>query len=352
MEGNAVEHLMPPPFYAYRWVVAKARAPEESIQEMIDSITDASADKRYKIEVMPGIYIEQYGATTTGVNMKEYVDVVAPYGRAIIQPDSSVSTAVNMADNCMLQGLEVDMQNMAATAIGVTFAAAVDHSYMEDVWVTGGGAADIGVNDATTGSTVIVRKCRIDGAATGYKKAGSGSTWFADNRVTATAGIDVDVDAGTLNLMDNELMGTATNVDAAGTSTINSYGNSLNGTGWQLADSANITILSHDDIFTKVGFAGTSGLFADLTGARLYDCEDGAIAIGDWVYCDDNDHVALADADLIAKLPSIGRVTYLPTTTTCYVTNYGYAYDAASNSGHGDAWVAGTEFWISQTPVR
>ncbi len=67
--GGALSHLMPAPFYAYRMVVAKARAPEESIQGMIDKISDATASTRYKIEVEPGIYTET-------VTMKAYVDVV------------------------------------------------------------------------------------------------------------------------------------------------------------------------------------------------------------------------------------------------------------------------------------
>ena len=54
-QGNALHHLMPPPFYAYRMVVAKARAPEESISDQLDKIVDASATNRYKVEVMPGI---------------------------------------------------------------------------------------------------------------------------------------------------------------------------------------------------------------------------------------------------------------------------------------------------------
>lgn len=709
-QGNAIAHLMPPPFYAYRYVVAKARAPEESIQDQIDKITDATATNRYKVEVMPGIYVES-------ITMKAYVDVVAPYGRVRIQP-SSGTAAVTMASNSMLQGVEVDQTNQAANATGIVIGD-LSNVIVEDCWVTGGGAGDIGISDASTGTTVIIRKCRIDSAQYGYRKTGTGTTWFADTRVTTTlaitsmqgavaddggvqtdetteanndtandmtllpaapavndayyfggvypfqqltinigtagvkgagawtitweywngsawatvsvtdgtseftvagtsnvtftppvdwastavAGItaywirarvtaatlpittqplgtqswvtdaiDIDVNAGTLNLIDCELMfaGTGANVDLAdATITVNSWGNTLAGDGWRIADNANAKVFSHNDKFTKVlhagagfmvayeepqtylvhngmkigdaltditdaadtkrytvrvfsgeyseavtmkqyidlvgesnqsvvisqasatvitcaansrvknvrvevtaadntnailcnniysyleqvvvivthsanvnscvassgtggfelhdcllqidnaasyplyvdgsgnhfvydselintgsggysvfigaadslnsfnnklrsdeGFyltsdtatqvlsygddftsvvwSGATGLFADLTEARLYACAAG-IAIGDWVYASGNDTVAEADADALATMPSIGRVVYKPSDTTCYVRNHGYAYDAGANAGHGDAWVAGQEYWISAT---
>lgn len=567
-QGNAIAHLMPPPFYAYRMVVAKARAPEESIQDQIDKIVDASATNRYKIEVMPGVYAET-------ITMKAYVDVVAPYGRVRIQPASGTA-GVTMASNSMLQGVEVDQANQDASATGVVIGA-LTNVIVEDCWVTGGGDGDIGISDASTGTTVIIRKCRIDSAATGYQKTAAGTTWFADCRVTSgTNGIDIDVNLGTLNLLDNELMGTGTgaNVDVAGAAvTVNSFGNTLNGDGWQIGDNDSAWVYSHNDKFTKVthagaghmagteepqtyrvhngmkigdaltaiaalaegptdtrrftvevfsgeyseavtmaqyvdlvgetnqsvvisqaaatvitcaansrvkgvrvevtaadntnaivanniyafleevvvvvthsdnvnscvastgtggfeihdsvlqidnaasypvyvdgsgthllydselintgaggygvfvgsadslssfnnklrsdeGFyltshastlvlsygddftsvawSGATGLFADLSEARLYACAAG-IAVGDWVYASGNDTVAAADADALATMPSIGRVVYKPSATTCYVRNHGYAYDAAANAGQGDAWVAGEEYWISAT---
>lgn len=567
-QGNAIAHLMPPPFYAYRYVVAKARAPEESIQDQIDKILDASATQRYKIEVMPGIYAET-------ITMKAYVDVVAPYGRVVIQPPSGTA-GVTMAANSMLQGVEVNQANQGASATGIVIGD-LTNVIVEDCWITGGGAGDIGMSDASTGTSVIIRKCRIDSAATGYQKTAAGTTWLADCRITSgTDGIDVDANLGTLNLMDNELMGTGTgaNVDVAGAAvTINSYGNTLAGDGWQIGDSTNAWVYSHDDKFTKVthagaghmvctedpqtylvfngmkigdaisaintigdasdtkrylikvssgeysealtmpqyvdmagesnqsvvisqtattvitcaansrvksvrvevtaadntnavlannvyayledvivivthsdntnscvassgtggfelhdcvlqidnaasypvyidgsgthlvydselintgtggygvfvgaadslssfnnklrsdeGFyltadastqvlsygddftsvvwSGATGLFADLTGARLYAC-DADIAIGEWVYVSDNDTVDEADSDDLATMPTIGVVVYKPSSTTCYVKNYGYYYDAAANSGHGDAFVANEEFWVSGTP--
>lgn len=568
-QGNAIAHLMPPPFYAYRYVVAKARAPESSIQEMIDKIPDATATKRYKIEVMPGIYVES-------VTMKQYVDVVAPYGRALIQPASGTA-GVTMAADSMLQGMQVDQTNQDASATAIVIGA-LTNVIVEDTWVTGGGAGDIGISDASTGTTVIIRKCRIDSAETSYQKTGTGTTWFADSRCTAgTDGIEIDTNAGTLNLMDNELMAAdpAANVDlAAATVVVNSFGNTLNGdVGFNIGDNTNAWVYSHDDKFTAVTHAGAghmvcteepqvfrvhngmkigdaitriatladasdtkrytielfsgeyaeavamaqyvdlvgesnqscvitqaaatvitlaansrvkgvrvevtaadntnaivannlygyledvivvvthsdnvnscvattgtggveihdsvleidnaasyplyvdgtgtnlcydselvntgtdgygvfvgsadslssfnnklrsgegfyltsnastqvlsygddftsvvwsaaTGLFADLTGARLYACATG-VAIGEWVYASADDTVVEADADALATMPTIGRVVYKPTTITCYVKNYGYAYDAAANAGFGDAWVAGDEYWVSATP--
>ncbi len=567
-QGNAIAHLMPPPFYQYRYVVAKARAPESSIQESIDSITDASATQRYKIEVMPGIYVET-------VTMKAYVDVVASYGRVVIQPASGTA-AVTMATNSMLQGLEVNQTNQEASATAIVIGALTNVT-LDDCWVTGGAAGDIGISDASTGTSVTIRQCRIDSAETSYQKTGTGTTWLADCRCTAgTGGIEMDLNAGTLNLMDNELMSSnpAANVDlAAATVVVNSYGNTLTGdVGFNIGDNTNAWVYSHDDKFTAVthagaghmvcteepqtfrvnngmkiqdaitriatladasdtkrylikaftgeygeavtmaqyidlvgesnqsvvitvaagtvitcaansriksvrvevtaadttnavvatdiyayledvvvivthsagtnscvastgtggfelhdcflqtdnaasypiyvdgsgnhfvydseqvnsgangygafigsadslnsfnnklrsdeGFyltsnastqvlsyeddftsvvwSGTTGLFADLTGVRVYACASG-VAIGEWVYASDNDTVAETDADVLATMPTIGRVVYKPTTTTCYVKNYGYAYDANSNTGFGDVWVAGDEYWVSAT---
>lgn len=555
--------------------MAKARAPESSIQDQIDKITDATATNRYKIEVMPSVYPET-------ITMKAYIDVVAPYGRAVIQPPSGTA-GVTMASNCMLQGMEVDCTNQGATATGVVFPAAAVYSYMEDCWITNGGAGDIGISDATTGSTVIIRKCRIDSAATGYKKTGTGTTWFYENRVTAlTNGTDIDIDDGTLNAYENDLMcqGTGYNIDVAvtgaGVTTVNSFSNTLantntTGASWRIGNDADAKVYSHNDIFTRVvhsgvgfmvafeepqsylvyngmhiadaltnitdasdtkryvirvfpgeyseaatvtmkqyvdligesnescvisqaatnvitaaadsriknvrveltagdgkygvycnnlyayleevvivitrasgtnygvGSAGTggfeihdsvitcsnandypigvdgsgnhyvydselintaasaysvfvgsadvlnsfnnklrsaagfyitsnaattvlswdddfttvvwsgaTGLFVDLSGARLYTCAAG-LAIGGWVYASANDTVALADADALATMPTIGVIVYKPSTTTCYVKNAGYYYDAAVNAGHGDAFVAGEEFWVSAT---
>lgn len=264
-QGNAIFHLMPPPFYSHRYVVAKARAPEESISDQISKIIDASATNRYKIEVMPGIYVES-------ITMKAYVDVVAPYGRAVIAP-ASLTAAVTMASNCMLQGMMIDCSNQAATATGVVFGV-VTNATMEDCWITGGGALDTGVSDASTGTTVIIRKCQIDSAQTGYKKTGTGTTWFYENRVTAaTNGTDVDIDDGTLNAYENDLMcqGTGYNVDVAvtgaGVTTVNSFSNTLantntTGASWRIGNDADAKVYSHDDIFTRVVHSGVGFMVA------------------------------------------------------------------------------------------
>lgn len=555
-----------PWIYGQEWVVAKILAPEESISEKILEITDAASTKRYKIEVMPGIYDE-------AVTMIPYVDVVCPYGEAVIRPPAASTVGVTMASNTMLQGFKIDL-SLAGAKTGVVIGD-LTNVIVEDCWITGGGADDKGITDASTGDSVNIRKCRIDSEATGYQKTAAGTTWLADCRITSAAdGIDVDVDLGTLDLHDNELMGTGTgaNVDlAAAAVTVNSYGNTLAGDGWQIGNNTNAWAYSHDDKFTKVThagaghmvasedpqtylafngmkigdaitvitaltptdtyrftikafsgeyaealimpqyvdlvgssnqsvvisqaaatvitcaadsrirsvrvevtaadntnaivandvyayledvvcvvthsanvnsclastgtggfevhdcllqinnaasypvyvdgsgthlvydselvntgtggygvfvgaadslssfnnklrsdrgfyltsdastqvlsygddfttvvFSGATGLFADLTGARLYTCAD-TVAIGEWVYVSADDTVAEANADALATMPTIGRVVYKPTTTTCYVKNSGYAYDPAANAGFGDAWVAGQEYWVSAT---
>lgn len=702
-----------PWIYGQEWVVAKLLAPEESIQDKIDEITDAAANKRYLIEVLPGIYDE-------AITMKQYISITCPGGIATVRPTSADTAGITMASDCILHRCEVDLTNAAANATGIVVGD-LTNVILDECYVTGGAAGDIGISDASTGTSVTIRRCRVDTVETGYRKTGTGTTWFADQRITTTlaahvmqgavaddggvqtdetteansaaandmtllpaspalndayylgglhrfnearlnvgtagvkapgdwtlayeysqgggnwgtltgvtdgtseftvagtsnitftvpgdwardavAGvtaywirlrvtaatlpigtqplgtqswvmdsIDIDVNAGTLDLHDNELMvgGTGTNVDvAAAAITVNSYGNTLVGGGWWIGDDATAQVFSHDDKFTRVDHAGAgfmiaqeepqvylvhngmkigdaltditdaadvkrytikvmsgeyneaitmdqyvdlvgesnqsvvisqaaavvitaaansriksvrveltagtgqnaivctnvaafledviviathsagtnsclastgtgsfevhdclfqttnvasypvyvdgsgthlvydselintgaggygafigaadsissfnnklrsdagwyltsdaatqvlsygddfttvvwsaaTGLFADLTGARLYTCGAG-VAVGEWVYVSGADTVTEADATALATMPSIGRVVYKPTATTCYVKNYGYAYDAAANAGFGDAWVAGEEYFVSET---
>ncbi len=262
-----------PWIYGQEWVVAKVNAPNESIQDTINLITDAASTKRYKIEVLPGIYDE-------AITMKAYVDVTCPYGMAIIKPPAASATGVIMATNSMLQGFQVDMTNGATTGIAI---AVLDNVIVEDCWVTGGGVGDIGVTDASTGTSVLLRKLRIDSAATCYQKTAAGTTWLSDSRITsATDGIDVDINLGTLDLHDNELMGTGTgaNVDvAAAAAVVNSYGNTLAGDRWQIANSANAKVYSHQDSFTKVTHAGV-GFMVSIPDVQTYYVYNG-MHIGD-----------------------------------------------------------------------
>lgn len=274
-QGNAIAHLMPPPFYAYRMVVAKARAPESSIQDQIDQIHDATAENRYKIEVMPGIYPE-------AITMKQYVDVCAPYGRVRIQPPAGSIHCVTFADDCMLQGVEVNLTNAGPNASGV-YILAKDGIIVEDCWITGGEGGDVGVNICTTGNDVIIRNSRIDQVAKGLWKAGSGPSgeagtgilWFLNNRVTAyDGGFDVDIDDGTLNAYDNEFLcntlgGANANIDVnvslARTTTVNSYNNILGceapGAAFLIADAALAKVFSHNDTFTSVIHSGNKAGF-------------------------------------------------------------------------------------------
>jgi len=666
---------------------------------------------------MPGIYIE-------AVEMKAYVDVVCPYGRAVIQPLDPDTDAVTMASNSMLQGVEIDLSNCAAGATGIVIGE-LTNVIVEDVWITGGGDGDVGITDASVGTSVILRKLRVDSVPVGYQKTAAGTTWLADCRITTTIGtvamtgavaddsgvqtdetaaansvavndmallpdpvlltdndayyfggafpfsdlrinigqagvkglgawtlnweywngtawaalagvtdgtteftaaagvhavtftvpndwavstviiaaywirarasatvvgagmtqplgtqswitdgIDVDMNLGTLNLLDNELMGTGVGANmcvAAAVAVVNSYSNSAVGRGFRIGDNASAIVYSHEDNFTRVihagagqmtcqedvqtfyvyngmkiadaitriaaigdaadtyrylihvfageyveavamaqfvdlvgesnqtvvitqaagtcivcaansrvksvrcevtaadnndaitapttvyafiedvvvvvthsanvnnclassgtgGFEvhdcvfqidnvasyclevegsgthlvydselintgaaayavfvgsadsissfnnklrsaegwyltshantqvlsygddfttvawdGVSGLFADLTGAKLYACAAG-VAIGEWVYASANDTVVEAQANALATMPTIGRVVYKPSDTTCYVKNYGYAYDANANTGFGSLWVAGDTYWVS-----
>lgn len=326
-----------PWIYGQEWVVSKILGPEESISHAITSIIDASASKRYKISVMPGEYLE-------AVTMKAYVDLVCEYGRATIKPPLLSTFGVTMASNSMLQGFQVDLITIATTGVTGIVIGALTNVIVEDCWVTGGGATDLGVTDASAGTSVILRKLRVDSTTTGYQKTAAGSTWLADSRITsATDGIDIDVNLGTLDLHDNELMGlgTGANVDvAAAVITINSSGNFMAGDGWQIAASANIAVYTNNDDFSKVTFAGALGTFVDLTDCKLYTCGAG-VAVGEWVYVSANDTATEAKADALTTMPCIGVAVSKPTATTCYVKQYGYYYDAVG------AWVFGEEYWVS-----
>lgn len=288
--GAGILHLMPPPFYAYRMVVAKARSPEESIQGMIDKIVDATATNRYKIEVMPGVYSE-------AVTMKAYVDVVAPYGRVLIQPPATSAFAVTMASDTMLQGVQIDLSVAAATATGVVIGALTNVT-VEDCWITGGAAGDLGITDASTGTSVIIRKNRIDSVETCYRKTATGTTWVADNRMTAlTDGTDVDADLGTINLFDNELMaqGTGYNLDLAGAAvTVNSYSNSMTNTNTtgaaiRIGSHDSAWVYSYEDNFSRVTHSGLGHMvyqqdiqtFYIYNGMKIADATTRITALGD-----------------------------------------------------------------------
>lgn len=288
--GAGILHIMPPPFYAYRMVVAKARAPEESIQDTIDKIVDATATNRYKIEVMPGVYTE-------AVTMKDYIDVVAPYGRVLIQPPATSTFAVTMDSDTMLQGVQIDLSVAADSATGIVIGALTNVT-VEDCWITGGAAGDKGITDASAGTTVIIRKCRIDSVATCYQKTAAGTTWVADNRMTAlTNGTDVDADLGTLSLFDNELMaqGTGYNLDVAGAVvTVNSYSNSMTnanttGAAIRIGDNGSAWVYSYEDNFSRVTHSGAGHMvyqqdiqtFYIYNGMKIADATTRITALGD-----------------------------------------------------------------------
>lgn len=321
--------------YGQDWVVAKILSPASSIQEKIDEIVDATANKRYRIEVLSGIYEE-------AVTMKAFIDVVCPYGEACIKPPAASSFAVTMATNSMLQGFKVDMSEGATTGIVI---GALTLAKVENCWITGGAAGDIGISDASAGTSVIITGCTIDGSATGYQKTAAGTTWLGECQITSvTDGIDVDVNLGTLNIYECELMGigTGANIDvAAAVITINSADNQLNGDGWQLASNASVLVISTNDNFAKVTFAGALGEFVDLTDCKLYTCGAGVI-VREWVYISGADTVTEAKADVLATMPCVGVVVYKPSGTTCFVKQAGYVWDASG------PWAAvGDEYYVS-----
>lgn len=334
-QGSGVSHLMPAPHYVQVVVVAKGRANEETLQQQVNKIGDAAANKRYKIELEPGIYAES-------ILMRSFIDVVAPYGRAIVQPPVTATTGITMVANSTISGIEVDMSVAGAVSTGVVVGD-VANVVIDECYVYGGGAGDIGISDATTGATLYIRRTRVEGHATSYQKTGIGTTVVEDCRmVCANDGIDADVNAGTLNVYDSELLGqgSGANIDVAAVTTVNSFHNDLTGDGFQVANAADAVVISRGDNYSNVTFAGAAGVFVDITDCMLYASLAG-VAVGEWVYVSGVETVAEALASALATMPSIGVVVYKPTATTCYVKQKGYYYSAAA------PFVTASTYWIS-----
>ncbi len=84
--------------YAQRYIVAKTGGDFAAIQDAIDSISDASATKRYLIEVMPGKYAEQ-------VTMQSWVDLRGASKHTVQIEFGDTGGALILASSCQVEDL-------------------------------------------------------------------------------------------------------------------------------------------------------------------------------------------------------------------------------------------------------
>lgn len=87
--------------YAQYIVVAKANGDFDTIQAAIDSVTDASASKRYQIHVMPGLYAEQ-------ITMKSWVDVRGISKHSVQVEFGATDGAFKLADFVQIEDLIIE----------------------------------------------------------------------------------------------------------------------------------------------------------------------------------------------------------------------------------------------------
>jgi len=103
--------------YAQTLIVAKSGGNYTSIQDAIDSITDANSSKRYAVKVMPGDYAE-------AVTMENYVDIIGS-GRTnsrITGTSGTVLTFPSTKATVMDMGIYVNYGELDANSVAITSA--------------------------------------------------------------------------------------------------------------------------------------------------------------------------------------------------------------------------------------
>lgn len=155
------------PFYTNCYVVAKTGAEYTSIQDAIDAITDAAADKRYTVLIMPGVYAEN-------VVCKDYVDLVgmSPFGLnqgCGVEIAMATGTLLTLpATSCRVKGLKLTLAT-TTSALKVIAMSTGTHS-LEDIY--------IGISSATNGLTANAISVtgagilRINGMTISYQLTG------------------------------------------------------------------------------------------------------------------------------------------------------------------------------------
>lgn len=143
-------NIITPPFQGYDQTVTVAKGGEgdyDSIQDAIDSITDASSSKRYAVYIYPGDYAEN-------ITMSDYIDLVGiDSHNSRITPTSGVAIAFgNNTSSIFNLGIYCDYGTASADINCITATGGVHHIhscyivltksggdyFMRGVWITGG----------------------------------------------------------------------------------------------------------------------------------------------------------------------------------------------------------------------
>jgi hypothetical protein len=171
-------------------IVAKSGAPFTSIQDALDSVSDASSSNRYLVMVGPGEYDEQ-------VVMKPYVDIMGSgQGTTVItQPGQSSSTygTVEGADNSSLGNLTVRNSGGSTYAIAI-YLDGVDTSLRQvAVEVTAAGAANAyGIECLGTADPFISQSSIAVSGTSGVQRA-----LYADSAEPTLSWCELTSDGGT-----------------------------------------------------------------------------------------------------------------------------------------------------------
>ncbi|MFA5317970.1 MAG: hypothetical protein WC323_00630, partial [Patescibacteria group bacterium] len=297
--------------YAQVKVVAKSGTGYSTIAAALNSITDASATKRYLIQVMPGEYNEQ-------VNLKSYVDIAGEGAdtTVISQADADVITASSTTSTASstISGLTAKITAATAARSLVNLANASDIVIKNIDLKYESGTAGYGVY--ATSSSPVIENVNMSGGSLNYGLYQNG-----DNSESGT-------------IVRNSRISAVSDIYVAGTnSTVYSYDNKLSGTySFDLATSTAIVESTNDayQLATSTGIAFT-GTFRDLTNAREYAETGNSLAVGDIIYLVSAETVAKADASDATKLPAIGIVIKDLGVNRVLVKNNGQFYNSSAS---------------------
>lgn len=321
-----------------------------------DGIALATADtpgaaNPWKVQVGPGVYTEQ-------ITMDDYVNVIAEGGYEVTSIFHECAAAddeatVTMESNCRLEGFTI-----ISDGNDNTYEARCITSIEKSNWLikdclfshvdssAAGGADNQCVFIDTSGTGLRLEHCRW--------RSGTIAAPTTDDIKRA---LQVDADGIEVLLQDCE---TYSDTTAATDSDfflnegkVETRNCMIRGSGWYISDNATSIGISWDDDWEgtkviQVTFAGTSGQFADLSGARLYICTVNE-TLGEAVYISAADTVDEATNAAATPLPAEGIIVYKPSNVLCYVKKHGYVYLADPATLIGVAFTAGGNIWLGAT---
>lgn len=161
--------------------VASSGADYDSIQNAIDSITDADVDNIYTVLIYPGIYVEN-------IVMENYVNLLGLGGRKAVQIYGTTGTLLTMPDT--YANLDMVYLNMAPTAssdiaLDVTTGAGVTGQYRFD-------NVDVVVNTSAAGIKPLAMK--VQAGVSCYCRNMDIRYTLSDSTATGTFGaVDIEL---------------------------------------------------------------------------------------------------------------------------------------------------------------